>query len=68
MGFFGTRNKPEMLKLLLILSYFHKYPYGSQFFLNTKEVFSFALPRLEEPFEAIKMNILLFKLNIKAYT
>ena len=48
---FVSQIRPEILKLLLICSYMLKYPFGLQIFLNIKEMFSFAISRLEEPLE-----------------
>ena len=48
---FVAQIRPENLKLFLICSYILKYPFGLQIFLNIKEIFSFAISRIEEPLE-----------------
>ena len=53
----NREDKAEILKLLLICSFFLNIPMAHIFFLlNIKKTFSFFIPRLEEPFET-RVNI-----------
>lgn len=58
--------KNNILRLHLVCSDFLKSPHSSQFFLNIKDFVLFSSLRFEKPFEAARLNILVFNLK-KAY-
>lgn len=65
-AFLGTKNKPEILKLLSTWSYFFLNVFMTQSFFTIRKIFYFSLPNLE-PFDATTLKIVLFNLNNRAY-